>query len=481
MKRVLLFSSLVIAAAAVAARQASPIPATPVITEPSFDSETISPYDVHMVAGPFVGAPGENHVCSDWQIQTPYSAVTVWTASCVTGTLKVHIHLGDGTFVGTLAGQHQLIAGVFYKVRVRFKGDQPAPDGSWSDWAERLFYTAPATSIEPLVLSDVSVIPAPRLQDESGDDVILPAGAPAPSLRLEVKGGGTLLEFDAIDGSANGVRNPPALAAHGPLHVVCDAGGAAALAIPASRVSFTDGSGADRAVYLPPISLSAGQSIAFWISESGGAFADAGPPSASPDFTTPMSESPVPWAVKQPGFLIERVATGFQLPVDIAFIPTPAAGPDDPLFYVTELYGSIKLVTRAGDVSDYATSLLNFDPTGPFPGSGEKGLTGIVVEPQSGDLFASMVYALPNVTDFHFPKVVRLHSTDGGRTSASQATILDFPNEPLGPSHQISNLSIGPDGKLYVHIGDGLLTTPAEDLNSVRGKILRVNFDGSAP
>ncbi len=32
-----------------------------------------------------------------------------------------------------------------------------------------------------------------------------------------------------------------------------------------------------------------------------------------------------------------------------------------------------------------------------------------------------------------------------------------------------------------MHIGDGLFTTPALDMNSVRGKILRTNLDGSAP
>ncbi len=185
--------------------------------------------------------------------------------------------------------------------------------------------------------------------------------------------------------------------------------------------------------------------------------------------------------MKQPGFRIERVATGFQLPVNVAFVPNPGPGADDILFYVSELYGSIKVVTRGGAVSDYATGLLNFDPTGSFPGSGEKGLTGLVVEPVSGDVFASMVEAVGTETNFHFPRVVRLHSRDGGRTGPDQTTILDFPNEPVGASHQISNLSIGPDGKLYVHVGDGLLTSPALDMTSARGKILRVNFDGTAP
>jgi glucose/arabinose dehydrogenase len=455
----------------------------PVITEPATDNQQISAYDVHMVAGPFVGSPGESHVCSDWEIRTIYSDQAVWTASCVTGTLAVHIHLGDGQFVGLLEGHHELNSGSQYKLRVRFLGDADPPGSDWSAWAERLFVTTPPNAIQPLVLSDVSEIPAPRWRDDSGQDLVLPAGSPSAVLRLEVPGPGTLLELArGDDESGYRVANPPALSTHGPVHVYCGSGGAT-LSLPASRVLFTDGSGQDREVALPPIALSPGQAAGFWIDAAGDAFAaDAIPAmAAAPDFTTQVAAARIPWAVRQPGYRIEQFATGFQLPVNIAFLPGPGAGPDDPYFYVTELYGSVQTVTRGGDISEFATGLLNFDPTGGFPGSGEKGLTGIVVEPASGDVFVGAVEAVPPTTDFHFPRVMRLHSTDGGRTSASQTTILDFPNEPVGPSHQISNLSIGPDGKLYVHIGDGLLTTPAQDLNSVRGKILRVNLDGSAP
>src|SRR4029450_13521933 len=45
----------------------------------------------------------------------------------------------------------------------------------------------------------------------------------------------------------------------------------------------------------------------------------------------------------------------------------------------------------------------------------------------------------------------------------------------------ISNLSIGPDGKLYVHIGDGFATSQAQNLSSARGKILSAHLDGTAP
>src|SRR5262249_27170230 len=81
----------------------------------------------------------------------------------------------------------------------------------------------------------------------------------------------------------------------------------------------------------------------------------------------------------------------------------------------------------------------------------------------------------------HDPKVIRLHSIDGGRTASTFTTVLDMPGEEIGPSHQISNVSIGADGKLYVHVGDGFHTELATDLHSFRGKILRMNLDGSAP
>jgi glucose/arabinose dehydrogenase len=191
----------------------------------------------------------------------------------------------------------------------------------------------------------------------------------------------------------------------------------------------------------------------------------------------------VPWTPVQPGYEVDEVAGGLQLPTNIAFVPNPGSAPGDPLLYISELYGTIKVLTNDGSVSDYATGLLNFNPTGDFPGSGETGLTGIVVDPSSGDVFASLLYdSDPSPVDGpHYPEVIRLHSTDGGRTAATTQTVLKMPGETQGPSHQISNLTFGPDGKLYVHMGDGFDATKGQDLTSLRGKILRLNLDGSAP
>lgn len=189
----------------------------------------------------------------------------------------------------------------------------------------------------------------------------------------------------------------------------------------------------------------------------------------------------IAWTPVQSGFVVEEVAGGFQLPVNVAFVPDSRRFTGGPLLYVSELYGQIKAVDRDGTVSDYKTGLLNFDPTGDFPGSGEQGLTGLVVDPASGDVFAGVLYDASPPSGPHYPKVIRLHSLDGGYTAASVSTVLDMTGEPQGQSHQISNLTIGPDGKLYVHMGDGFDSSKAQDLSSFRGKILRVNLDGTAP
>ena len=48
-----------------------------------------------------------------------------------------------------------------------------------------------------------------------------------------------------------------------------------------------------------------------------------------------------------PGFEIELVATGLDLPVNPAFVPDPGQDAKAPLLYVTELYGQIKVRNMA--------------------------------------------------------------------------------------------------------------------------------------
>jgi glucose/arabinose dehydrogenase len=184
----------------------------------------------------------------------------------------------------------------------------------------------------------------------------------------------------------------------------------------------------------------------------------------------------LPWRPR-PGYAVEEFATDFQLPVNIAMVPDPGPHASDPLLYVTELYGLVKVVSRDGTVRDYTPeSLLNFNPTGNFPGSGEMGLTGIVVEPASGDLFVSLVY---DEGGHHYPKVMRLESDERGLSEVGRTDVLVMAGATQGASHQISNLTISPSGDLFVHNGDGLGSPErAQNKESFVGKILRMTLDG---
>lgn len=206
-------------------------------------------------------------------------------------------------------------------------------------------------------------------------------------------------------------------------------------------------------------------------------------------FATAGPTQPVPgeglWLAR-PGYVVEQVQTNLRLAVNIAFVPNPGPNPSDPLYYVSELYGSIKVVRRDGTMSTFATSLLDYNPQGPFGGSGEQGLTGLAVERDSANpdiynLYVAMLWdnGAPPGGPNHYPKVERITTAAGGLTMASRTVLLNMQPETQGQSHQISNVTIGPDDKLYVHMGDGFNSGTALNLDQYRGKILRMNKNGT--
>ena len=441
-------------------------PHAPILIEPSATIPT-DPGDVHMATAPFSDDdPGDTHVCSDWEIRAVDLTTVVWSAPCATGVLSVHIHLGDGNFASSGA---RLLGSSKYVVAVRFRDSSGDPDTEWSEWTTQGFTTSQGSSVLPLEIVRVLQSPQPRLRGTSGGDVVLNGGS---SVSLVSAEGYPLLTF-AGDGIQIGT--PSSSENHSIVKAVITSG-ALPLSMTESNIDFADESGVRRTIYLPAVELPSATSAAFWISRDGSSF---NAEDDEPHFASLARNADTPWSVLEPGYRVERVVTGLQLPVNLAFVPDPLPEADAPIYYITELYGSIRAVLRDGSLRDYATGLLNFDPTGVFPGSGEHGVAGTAVDPATHDLFVALVYA--SVLGDHFCKVVRISSMDAGRTASSIVTVLDMPDEAIGPSHQISSLTIGPDGKLYVHVGDGFDTEVARSVDSFRGKILRINPDGSAP
>ena len=178
-----------------------------------------------------------------------------------------------------------------------------------------------------------------------------------------------------------------------------------------------------------------------------------------------------------PGFELELFASGLDLPVNLAFVPKLLPHPKSPLCYVTELYGQVRAIAGDKTVHTYARGLLNYKPDHKFPGTGESGVTGICIEPKSGDLFLTMVYTEGVLVK---NKIIRTKSKDGLKMDSFETIINNIPS--IHAAHQIQMVTIGFDGKLYVNVGDGMVdSNVAQDSNDLRGKILRMNLDGTIP
>ncbi|NNF07980.1 MAG: hypothetical protein HKN21_14550, partial [Candidatus Eisenbacteria bacterium] len=360
------------------------------------------------------------------------------------------------------------------RIRARFRDDSGTPNDTspWSEWIP--FRTAPQAQTFPMLLEDMAnAAPDWKRQDQGGIQLPYTGAQPgflrfqgADSLHLEIfgtPGGNDYIDF-------------PALSDHYPLRIVWSGGSQGLTNAPTSRITFDDDDATTRTVYLPPVTIAPNDTLFLWVDDGGNTYYGLSE-DTEPNFNFLAQSVWVPWVPEDNEHVIERVVSNLFLPVNIAFHPSP--GPDslDALFYVTELYGKVKVVTNNFTVYTYADSLLNFVPTGDFPGSGEMGVSGIVIEPTTGDLFITSVYDSLGVK---YNQVVRLVSSPDGLSSTNRITVLG--GIPSFASHQVHNISIGPDEKLYVHVGDAFAGgAVAQDPNDLRGKILRINQDGTSP
>lgn len=433
----------------------------------------VSAFDPHLNVHAFVDPDSaDTHAESDFEIWDDSLGVRAWAALGIDDpTLLYHVHFGDGNPEGPLEGETRLDFDRAYRVRARFR-DSSGESNSWSEWSAWVpFRTAAAAQILPMSLEDLLPI-TPVWNTQAEDSLVLPAGG-----FLLLEGGGTPLLL--IEGTVlgNSVLDFPSLDGHAPVRATL---GALLPGVwtPASRLTVVDEDSLSRDIYLPPVELEMGETIVLWIDDRGRSYY-ADPQDSLPTFSRLAQDVFNPWALNLPGFRVERVATNLFLPVNIAFASPKRTGPHDPFFYVTELYGKVKVVTHDLSVFTYAEGLLNFEPNGDFPGAGEMGITGLCVEPQSGDLFVTGVYDAGSGPKLN--RVMRLVSSADGLSAESTLVILN--GIPSAPSHQIQEASIGPDGKLYVQVADGLSadTTVGQNPADLRAKVLRMNLDGSAP
>ncbi len=79
--------------------------------------------------------------------------------------------------------------------------------------------------------------------------------------------------------------------------------------------------------------------------------------------------------------------------------------------------------------------------------------------------------------------VARFETSDGGQTFPPDSETMIFTLPYARPFHHLGNIEFGPDGYLYIGLGDGNLRPflEGQDLNVLLGAILRIDIDSAAP
>ncbi len=183
------------------------------------------------------------------------------------------------------------------------------------------------------------------------------------------------------------------------------------------------------------------------------------------------------WKVA-PGLDVAQVTTGLTYPVNIVFAERAPRTDDAPLFYVNELHGRVKYVTRTGEIGVFAENLINFEPAKQVK-TDETGVSGLATVPKTNDLLVTTSFEDAE-SGLLKNRILRLIGDDDGKRMTELQVLLEL-DEYTSPSNQIQQVVVGSDDKLYVSVGDAENSRLSLDLNKFGGKLLRLNLDGSAP
>ncbi len=189
---------------------------------------------------------------------------------------------------------------------------------------------------------------------------------------------------------------------------------------------------------------------------------------------TTRREAPPPAA--KPEIALETVASGLATPWAMAFAP-------DGRIFLTERPGRVRLVDPSG-LRPEPWAVVDVVPT---EYRTEGGLLGIAVAPDfktTGHVYVVATFVNNGVLG---NKVLRFTDRDG--KGVDRTVVIDgLPSVRADPgaeqaihTHIGGALGFGPDGMLYVTVGDVTQPELAQDPASLAGKLLRYRADGSVP
>jgi glucose/arabinose dehydrogenase len=166
-------------------------------------------------------------------------------------------------------------------------------------------------------------------------------------------------------------------------------------------------------------------------------------------------------------FFVDTVATGVEVPWSLAFAP------DGRLFF-TERPGRVRILQNGTVLNPPALTIgdvVTFD-------GGESGALGLALHPNfEQNHYVYVAYTGRDARDAAVNRLVRFR--EANNTLADPVVIVD--NLNASPIHDGARVKFGPDGLLYLTMGDAATADNAQSLASYNGKMLRLNDDGTTP
>jgi glucose/arabinose dehydrogenase len=166
------------------------------------------------------------------------------------------------------------------------------------------------------------------------------------------------------------------------------------------------------------------------------------------------------------GFTEAQVASGLGSPTAMAFAP-------DGRLFVTEQGGTLRVIKNG---TLLATPFL----TVTVNSSGERGLLGVAFDPSFATNNFVYVYYTATTPAIH-NRVSRFTANGDTALAGSETVLLDLNNLSGATNHNGGAIHFGPDGKLYIAVGENANSANSQSLSNLLGKVLRINPNGTIP
>ncbi|MDN4525568.1 PQQ-dependent sugar dehydrogenase [Fictibacillus fluitans] len=140
--------------------------------------------------------------------------------------------------------------------------------------------------------------------------------------------------------------------------------------------------------------------------------------------------------------------------------------------YISERTGMMTKVTGQGKKIPVSLTLSK-----KVLSEGEGGFLGFVFDPEAGENHRAYAYYTYREKGKVYNRIISLKT---GQDSLKEERVL-LEKIPGGSIHNGGRIKFGPDGKLYATTGDSGDDSLAQEKDSLGGKILRMNADGSIP